>query len=305
MTESAPWSIFVPFYANKKGELESYLRTTIQSVLNQTYQNWTLTVVDDQSPIEGVHDLVESFRDPRIFYVRNATNKGQAGNWNVCIGLNKSPYFTILHADDVLEPQYGQVMLNIARAQKKSAVIFCGAHIINEHGKRIRTFIDTYKDLLQPSHDYELEGESGLLKLIGGNFLMCPTALYNAELLGEERFNETDYHIMPDFWMWTQLLLKGRSLWITPRKFLNYRRHSQSGTDQARKGLAMLQLERRFLKSLAPQAKALSWNRAALASQKAKYARNRALFFAAKSLLGIKVSDALKRISFAFGGDVS
>jgi glycosyltransferase involved in cell wall biosynthesis len=300
MTEPALWSIFIPFYASKKGELETYLRTTIQSVLDQTVHNWAVTVVDDQSPIEGVRELVESFADPRISYVRNSTNKGQAGNWNVCIGLNQSPYFTILHADDVLAPEYGQVMLNIAKTQKDSAVVFCGANIIDENGKKTRTLIDTYKVLLQPSHDFELKGESGLLQLIGGDFLMCPTALFNAKHIGDLRFNETDFHIIPDYWMWTHLILKGRSIWVCPRTLFNYRRHSLSGTDQARKGLTILQLERRFLKSLAPQAAALSWNKAARASERAGYARNRAIFFALKSLAAFKISDALDRIFFAF-----
>jgi glycosyltransferase involved in cell wall biosynthesis len=298
--EAPVWSIFVPFFATQSGDAERYLKATIASVLAQTVSDWKLTVVDNCSPIDGIPELVSSFKDPRIHYVRNSTNVGQAGNWNICIGLNQSPYFTLLHADDILKPCYGQVMLNIARAQKHATLVFCAADVINESDKRIYTLIDAYKGLSQPSFDYDIHGESGLLKLIQGNFLVCPTAMYNRDLFGSLRFNEADFFSSSDYWMWTEMLLRDHVIWSTPRKLFIYRRHSLSGTAHARKGLYVLQEERRCLRNLVKASMAKSWNKAAHKAGQAKFARNRALFFATKELLQFKVKDAIEKLAFAF-----
>ena len=65
-------SFTIPYYDNR-----SFLAQAIASVRNQTMPDWDLTVVDDDGP-EPAADLVEGLADPRIRYVRNATNLGLA-----------------------------------------------------------------------------------------------------------------------------------------------------------------------------------------------------------------------------------
>ncbi len=83
-----------------------HIGPAIQSVLNQTLADWELIVVDDHSP-DGLGECVAPFRtDPRIGYVRLATNGGPSVARNVAAAMARGQYFVIFDADDLLEPTF-------------------------------------------------------------------------------------------------------------------------------------------------------------------------------------------------------
>ena len=98
LTESKPptVSIAMPTY---KGEL--FIRAAIESVLQQSFQDFELIISDDNSPDE-TQAIVESFEDPRIIYIRQDKNLGPEGNWNSCLSLARGKYFKLLPHDDLL-----------------------------------------------------------------------------------------------------------------------------------------------------------------------------------------------------------
>ena len=74
-------SIAIPAYKKK------FLAEAIQSVLNQSIQDFELIIVNDKSP-EDIDCVVENFNDKRIRYFTNDTNlggKNPAQNWNKCL----------------------------------------------------------------------------------------------------------------------------------------------------------------------------------------------------------------------------
>lgn len=80
---------------------------TIESVLNQQFQDWDMVVVDDASQdntIEVVSDY--SHRDSRIRLVVNDKNLGLTRNWNRCLELATGPLVQILQSDDLIDPDY-------------------------------------------------------------------------------------------------------------------------------------------------------------------------------------------------------
>lgn len=90
-------SVLIPLF-----NAAAYIEKTVQSVLNQSYQNFELIILDDCST-DGSYEL--SFEianeDERIRVYKNEHNLGMLQNWNKGIGLCNSPYFVKLDADDL------------------------------------------------------------------------------------------------------------------------------------------------------------------------------------------------------------
>jgi GT2 family glycosyltransferase len=96
-------SILVPLYNTPL----SFLNDMIESVMNQTYQNWELCLADGS---DRDHDEVESrcreyiSKDSRIIYKRLEKNEGIAGNTNRCYEMATGDYIGLFDHDDVLHP---------------------------------------------------------------------------------------------------------------------------------------------------------------------------------------------------------
>jgi hypothetical protein len=93
-------TIAIPTY--NRSEL---LKTSIKSILVQDYPNFQILVLDNASTDDTV-EVVHSFIDSRIRYVRSEINLGAFRNWNRAIELNNNPYLSILSDDDVLLPGF-------------------------------------------------------------------------------------------------------------------------------------------------------------------------------------------------------
>ena len=80
-----------------------WLRETIESVLAQSFTNFRLIVSDNASE-DDTPDVVRSFSDARIDYVRSERNVGAIENFNRLIELADTEFFVLLPDDDVLYP---------------------------------------------------------------------------------------------------------------------------------------------------------------------------------------------------------
>lgn len=89
-----------------------YLREAIQSILNQSYCDFELIVVDDCSP-EALEKIVGAFHDPRIEYHRNERNIGGrdlVAQWNHCLQYAHGDYVILATDDDLYEPDFLEEM---------------------------------------------------------------------------------------------------------------------------------------------------------------------------------------------------
>ena len=82
-----------------------YISLSIQSVIDQTYANWELILIDDCST-DGTDEIVQPFlRDPRIRYYRNETNLGAALTRNRALREAKGRWIAFLDSDDLWQPE--------------------------------------------------------------------------------------------------------------------------------------------------------------------------------------------------------
>lgn len=82
---------------------EAMVRHAIQSILDQTFQDWELVVIDDGST-DGTAEIVKGFRDKRIRYYKNPKNKGISFSRNKGNGLAKGEIIVVQDSDDMSFP---------------------------------------------------------------------------------------------------------------------------------------------------------------------------------------------------------
>ena len=92
-------SIIMPSYNTGK-----FIEKTINSVINQTYNNWELIIVDDCSN-DNTDEIVKSINDSRIVYLKNEKNSGAAVSRNKALREAKGRWIAFLDSDDLWVPQ--------------------------------------------------------------------------------------------------------------------------------------------------------------------------------------------------------
>ena len=93
-------SFIIPCY-----NLAHLLPECIASILSQTYRDFEVLIMDDCSP-DNTRNVVNSFQDARIKYVRNEHNVGHLRNYNKGINLSRGRYVWLISADDRLRRSY-------------------------------------------------------------------------------------------------------------------------------------------------------------------------------------------------------
>lgn len=93
-------SVLMPVYNTK----EEFLRESIESILNQTYQEFELIIVDDGSA-NDIEEIVKSYTDARIKFYKNEQNLGISKTRNRLLELAKCEYCAWQDADDIAFPQ--------------------------------------------------------------------------------------------------------------------------------------------------------------------------------------------------------
>ncbi len=126
-------SVIVPVY-----KVESYIKSTIQSVLNQTYENFELIVIDDGSPDRSV-EVCQQFTDPRITVIRQA-NRGLAGARNTGIRHAQGTYLAFLDGDDLWLPNKLEKHVHHLESSLNVGLSFSRSEFIDESGTRSGTY---------------------------------------------------------------------------------------------------------------------------------------------------------------------
>lgn len=113
---------------------ENTISQSIESVLNQTYQNWELIVVDDGSE-DGTRDLLNRFQDQRI-HIRTQTNQGISAARNKAIEHAQGDFIAFLDADDYWLPvKLEKQVAAITAKEAGSGLIHSNYREFNERGE--------------------------------------------------------------------------------------------------------------------------------------------------------------------------
>ena len=194
-----------------------YLKNSIESVLNQTYTNFELIIIDDGSTDNSadILDKYKSFPKIKILFQKN---KGLNVSNNIALKLSKGEYITRLDADDWLDENFLEVMVNKIKKDPKIGMIFCNYFLVNNkgiiQGQFFRHDFRKVKLLDQPAHGACSMINTKCLKLIGG---------YNEKFKSQDGVD-----------LWIRLIQKYKIKNINLPLFY-YRQHGNNLTNNTRK----------------------------------------------------------------------
>ena len=126
-------SVCIPTYRGA-----THIRAAVDSVLTQTFADFELLIVDDNSP-DDTFAIASSYRDPRVRCLRNHQNLGPEGNWNRCLAEATGRYFKLLPQDDVLAPNCLQREVEVLENDERHqiALVFCARTIVDARSRPV------------------------------------------------------------------------------------------------------------------------------------------------------------------------
>lgn len=237
-------SVCVPTYNGEK-----YLRESLECIVNQTYQNLEILIVDDQSR-DSTIAIAKEFeeRDKRIKLIENPKNLGLVGNWNRCIEEASGEWVKLHFQDDLMEPETIDEMLGAADEFNVKFVLADRKYIFE--GKRKNHF-DNLRRLSDHHHETTVleAGELGsLLNKIGidHNFLGEPIlGLVQKDLFKTYGNYDEQLKQIVDLEYWLRLGLNARFVFM-PKQLHAFRVHgeSQGAKNGKKKGINPTHLDR-------------------------------------------------------------
>jgi glycosyltransferase involved in cell wall biosynthesis len=275
-------TLAIPFYANTE-----LLAAALASVLAQDCDDWDAVVVDDAGPESDAREVVTRVGGSRVRYLRNPTNLGLAGNWNRCLEVAETELVTIFHADDVLRPDYARRVLEVHRGDPDAIAVFTGASVIGPTGKGIFSLPDEMKRFTRPRADGDriaVAGEAGLVSLLRGQHIFCPTLAYQRARLPQPTF-DARWRQVTDLDLLARLLVAGEHIVGTTEAAYRYRRHSANQTALLTASLDRFDEEYAVYAEIATRARARGWARAEATAERARKVQLHAAYEAVRSLL--------------------
>lgn len=200
-------SIIMPTY-----NCGRFIRESIDSVLAQTYKVWELIVVDDCS-VDNTDEVVASYHDGRIHYIRNEQNLGAALTRNRALREAKGRYIAFLDSDDIWLPEKLEKQVAFME-QNGYAFTYHEYTEIDEDSKPIGMYISGKQHV-------------GIFDMKSCCWPGCLSAMYDADVIGLIQI--PDIKKNNDSAMWLQAIQKA-DCYLLRENLALYRRRKGSIT---------------------------------------------------------------------------
>ena len=190
--------------------VEKYISYAIESILNQSFTNFELIILDDGS-VDGTVKMIDGYSDPRLKKIYLPTNKGLVYARNTLVSMAQGDYIAFLDADDFAEPNRLELQLDYL---KTNQLDLCGADhfVLNQSSGEMKRSRQKHSD-------------ADIRALIS----VC-SPLCNPSVMGcTEVFKGIKY--LPgndgaeDYVMWVNLALSGYKFGNVPKNLITYRVH--------------------------------------------------------------------------------
>ncbi len=126
-------SVIVPVYNTEK-----YLKKSIVSLLKQNFEDYEIIVINDLSP-GNAEEIIKSYNDKKIVYIKNKTNKGIGYNRNLGIKKAKGEYVCFIDSDDYVKEDFISKMYNYSKENNLDLCV-CDYVNVDEEGNKLKEF---------------------------------------------------------------------------------------------------------------------------------------------------------------------
>ena len=203
-------SVIMPAYNSGK-----YIKDAISSVLEQTYADFELLIVNDASE-DDTEAVVQSFNDDRIRYFKNKQSMGAAICRNSAIRHAKGEFIAFLDSDDLWKPEKLEKQLAFMM-QNDCAFSYTAYEEMNESGEKSGRIVSGPKKVTR----------TGMYTFCWPG---CLTVMYNRNVVG-------DLEIYPiernnDYAMWLKIIRKA-DLHLLNENLALYRKRQGSVSGQS------------------------------------------------------------------------
>ena len=205
---------------------ENFIKETIESVLNQTFKDWEMIIVDDGSSDNSVNVIKEYCqKDSRIklFTHPNNENRGLGETLKLGIKNSSADYLVFLESDDTISENYIGQKFKIFAQYPSVGFLYNNIQFIGDEryffNKTMRKINKYWEE-----HDYP-HCISDLLHI--GNYI--PT--FSCVMLKKDFLTGCDFNppkmAYLDYWLWAQICTK-TDFYYTKEKLTNWRKHGES-----------------------------------------------------------------------------
>ena len=217
-------SVIVPNYNH-----QAFLKERIDTILQQTYQDFELIILDDCSTDDSV-SIIESYRDNEhvTHIVLNEHNSGSTFlQWDKGISLAKGEYIWIAESDDAAHPQFLSTLVEQLEKHPEAVVAYAHSLLVNEKGETVNDKRHTRNDgavIVYDSKRFTRWAMLSINELYNASMVVFRHSIYNKI---DKSFQQ--YHLVGDWKFWMGVCLQGSVIEVC--QMLNYFRvHSNKVT---------------------------------------------------------------------------
>lgn len=217
--------IFILTYNRKE-----FLKKSIQSIINSSYKDVKLTIIDNAS-VDGTDELLLKFKEnySNIYSIRQSKcSKTAWYNIQTAIKNANSEYVMIFHDDDVLHFQYIEAVLDILNSENDVDLI-CSARNVFTDEKDVQQI--KYKNIRYKIYKDKLDFASIVFINKFGKDLCFPNIVYKTQNFKNiiEEYQAQKYGKIGDKVLALETVKNGKCIFIN-NKMMNYRQHANQDT---------------------------------------------------------------------------
>ncbi|MBU2612466.1 MAG: glycosyltransferase [Nanoarchaeota archaeon] len=209
-------SVLMPVYNGEK-----YLKESIESILNQTFKDFELVIVNDGST-DGSLKIMKSYqkKDKRIKIINTRNNLGVIGALNTGLKKIKTKYVASFNQDDISHPKRLEIEFDYLEKNPHIFLVGSSAVYIDEQGKEIRRF--------RKYDDYKLLA----WRLRKSCSIVYPSIMFrNKGVVFDDHYEYNLYY---------KLLKRGENLTNLPQFLVKYRVHNNAMSTYDKKNQDLL-----------------------------------------------------------------
>jgi len=126
------------------------VQKSLDSLLNQSHQNFELIINDDNSP-DNTEKICRQYekKDPRVMYYKNSQNLRYAGNQNAAIQRATTDYVAFVHDGDIYRPDLIEKWCTALINYPNTAIVFNSLEVMDETDTVVRVHKSAYKELIR------------------------------------------------------------------------------------------------------------------------------------------------------------
>jgi len=207
---------------------EQYIGETIESVLNQTYTDWEMIIIDDGST-DGSVEVIKSYNDPRIRLIENKQNKGLKETLLTGIAQASGEWVAFLESDDMWGPDYLEKKIAIAQKYPDIALIFNDCELFGDEERIAKVNFN------REANRKWLRKQRFPKNMFYDFYIYNRISTFSCAMCKKEPLEKLDFNTpiecLLDWWLWIQLAQKRgkcNQFYYIDEKLTRWRLHKQS-----------------------------------------------------------------------------